>query len=99
MLRLCTNVDPGHGGRLGMGSLLGCTGRPWEYTGPVSLLKSALQKDIRRKRGEEAVRCVQHHPVLLATSVSGSVSAVVRDFQVGRPCQRLLQAQPGSGGH
>lgn len=42
-----------------MGSLLrqsGTAGRPWEYTGPVSLLKSALQKNIRRGRAEEAVR-------------------------------------------
>lgn len=71
MLRLCTNIEPGHGGRLGMGSLLGCTGRPWEYTGPASLLKSALQKNIRCMRAGEAVRCVQHHCALLAILVSG----------------------------
>ena len=83
MLRLCTNIEPGQGGRLGMGSLLKCTGRPWEYTGPVSLLKSALQKNIRRGRAEEAVRCVQHHPALLATSVSGASICSSSRFSCG----------------
>ncbi len=58
-LRLCTNIEPRHGGRLDVGSLLwktGTAGRPWEYTGAASLLKSALQKNIRRGRAEEAVR-------------------------------------------
>ncbi|CAK0782015.1 hypothetical protein CVIRNUC_005529 [Coccomyxa viridis] len=61
-LKLCTNIEPRHGGRLDMGSLLwapGTAGRPWEYTGPASLLKSALQKNVRRGRAEEAVRCAQ----------------------------------------
>ncbi|CAL5221155.1 g3294 [Coccomyxa viridis] len=61
-LRLCTNIEPRHGGRLDVGSLLwksGTAGRPWEYTGAASLLKSALQKNIRRGRAEEAVRCAQ----------------------------------------
>ena len=58
-LKLCTNIEPRHGGRLDVGSLLwksGTAGRPWEYTGAASLLKSALQKNIRRGRAEEAVR-------------------------------------------
>ena len=58
-LKLCTNIEPRHGGRLDMSSLLwtsGTAGRPWEYTGPASLLKSALQKNVRRGRAEEAVR-------------------------------------------
>ena len=67
-LKLCTNIEPRHGGRLDMSSLLwtsGAAGRPWEYTGPVSLLKSALQKNVRRGRAEEAVRCASaatRHP-------------------------------------
>ena len=59
MLKLCTNIELRHGGRLDMSSLLwtsGTAGRPWEYTGPASLLKSALQKNVRRGRAEEAVR-------------------------------------------
>ena len=58
-LRLCTNIEPRHGGRLDVDSLIwksGTAGRPWEYTGTASLLKSALQKNIRRGRAEEAVR-------------------------------------------
>ena len=71
-LKLCTNIEPRHGGRLDMSSLLwtsGTAGRPWEYTGPASLLKSALQKNVRRGRAEEAVRvylCQDPAPYLTA---------------------------------
>ena len=72
-LKLCTNIEPRHGGRLDMSSLLwtsGTAGRPWEYTGPASLLKSALQKNVRRGRAEEAVRYIfaeaLHHMPRLA---------------------------------
>ena len=71
-LKLCTNIEPRHGGRLDMSSLLwtsGTAGRPWEYTGPASLLKSALQKNVRRGRAEEAVRYIfaktLHHTLQL----------------------------------
>ena len=29
----------------------------WQYTGTASLVKSALQKNVRMRRCEEAVRC------------------------------------------
>jgi len=90
-LRLCTNIEPRHGGRLDMSSLLwtsGTAGRPWEYTGPASLLKSALQKNIRRGRAEEAVRLGLCKQDMYA---AGWLMTLKSELSVARECMCIAQ--------
>ena len=94
-LKLCTNIEPRHGGRLDMSSLLwtsGTAGRPWEYTGPASLLKSALQKNVRRGRAEEAVRYLVAETLIIRLSLLLGVLLTDFDLQESlafRQCQPL----------
>ena len=57
MLKLVTSIESAQATEASAAGRSGASEERWNYTGAISLVKSALQKNVRLGRAAEAVRC------------------------------------------